>query len=85
MTTDITHEDLIDLGYVCKLAKSTDYPLSYEYDKETCIDSFIELLWWNEEDSGNECELDGEEYYDLVYDYIKENWSVISTYINFED
>jgi hypothetical protein len=25
MTTDITHEDLIDLGYVCELAKSTDY------------------------------------------------------------
>ena len=82
MKKELTYKDLIDLGYLCEFAHSTDYPLKYKYDQDTCIDAFIQLLWWDEENI-NEYGLDGEEYYDIVYQYIKENWSVISTYINF--
>lgn len=59
-------EELVDEGYILRLYN----------DISLCSgpEGLTELLWSNEEDSGNEFELDVEQYYEIVQPYVEYIW-----------
>lgn len=75
--------DLVDIGYVCEVANTNDMPLVWRSDDERLIDSLSELLWMLECSGGNEFDLDESTYDILIQPFLKANWPVIKSYINF--
>jgi hypothetical protein len=59
-------EQLVDEGYILMLYN----------DITLCSgpESLTELLWWNEEGSGNEFELDEKQYSQIVQPYVEFIW-----------